>query len=207
MEYLLLIKDTPVPTLLIVAGIVFLFLSIVPKIGDRINVSSKNQKSSMIIGVVLLLLGIGLYLLPADDPPTPITASSTETGSEIDTEAGSDTGSESDSEPPLITGVTLRENLEKGRLVIYQDINFIDKDGNTNDVEWELISLSDQSQLQYIDITNGAVNTPRRDQIQGSYTTGTWKCDKHKYVATLEVTLLDKDGNKSEPYQYTIECK
>jgi len=183
MEFLSFLKDTPIPTLLVFGGFVFLILAIVSHIGGKIKVASKRQNISIVIGIVLLLLGIGLYLIPSVAPNL------------------------QKSDVPTITGVTTRESNESGELVIHQEINFFDKDGNTNYVEWELVDLSDPSQRQYIQITNGVVNSLFDEQIKGTYTVGTWHCQGRIYVATLDVYLLDRSGNRSEPYRYTIECK
>ena len=56
------IADTPVPTLLIIAGIVFLLLSVAGDIGKRISVEAKKQKLSGIIGAVMLTLGLAVYI-------------------------------------------------------------------------------------------------------------------------------------------------
>jgi len=181
-EILTVLKDTPIPTILVVGGIFFLALSIVTQIGGKIKVSRKRQNTSIAIGAVLLVIGIALYLIPAP---------------------GNGPGA---SDAPTILGVTIRQTHEGDQLVIYQEVNFYDEDGNTNAVEWELIDLSDPSQREYIDIHNGVVDAPPELQKIRAQVTGTWYCEGHSYVATLAVTLVDLEGNRSEPVRYTVDC-
>ena len=56
------IAGTPVPTILIIAGIVFLLLSVAGDIGKRISVETKKQKLSGIIGGIMLTLGLAVYV-------------------------------------------------------------------------------------------------------------------------------------------------
>ncbi len=183
MEILTILKDTPIPTIFVLGGLTFLVLSIVNQVGGKIKVARKRQNISIVIGAVLLLLGLALYLIPTI---------------KLNSQVG---------DIPSITGVTMRESIQDDELVILQEINFVDEDGNTNYIEWELINLSDPSQRQYINIVNSTVNAPRDEQRNGSYATGTWHCYGHTYVATLEVSVFDENGNKSEPYQYDVICK
>ena len=182
MEILTALKDTPIPIILVVTGFFFLALAAMTQIGWKIKMSGQQQKMSLILGGVLLLLGISLYLLPG---------------------MGNRFGAEN---PPTILGVTIREGREEGEPVIYQEINFYDDDGNTNRVEWELIDLSDPAQSQYIPTQNGVVNAlPELQKIRATVTR-TWFCEGRVYDVTLEVSLLDKDDNRSESVRYIIRC-
>ncbi|WP_446007740.1 hypothetical protein [Candidatus Electrothrix sp.] len=53
---------SPVHSLLIVAGLFFLLLAIVSKLGNVITVPPKRQKIAVVIGAILLLLGLSLHL-------------------------------------------------------------------------------------------------------------------------------------------------
>ncbi len=70
-----ILKDTPVPNILLVAGLVFLFLGFVGKFAFGIDITNSLWQRIMlgILGVLLLLSGIALYIAP------PITATSTPT--------------------------------------------------------------------------------------------------------------------------------
>jgi hypothetical protein len=175
--------DSPIPMLLVLTGIFFLFLPTATQIIWKIKLPGRQQKTSSAIATGLLLFGLSLYLISA---------------------LGDNLGATS---PPTIMGVTIRENHESEELVYYQEINFYDEDGNTNMVERELVDLSDPSQRQYVQIQNGVVDDLPQIQKIRSTTTETWYCEGHIYVATVEVSLVDRDGNRSEPVRYTIDCK
>ena len=183
MEILTVLKYTLLPTVLVAAGIIFLILALRAQTGGKTRIFSKRQYISMAIGIVLLLFGISSFLSFA---------------------ARNSSGLNS---PPTILGVTIRESHEGGELVYYQEVNFYDEDGNTNVVERNLVDLSDPAQRQYIQIQNGVINDVPEVQKIRSTTTEPWYCDGRVYVATLEVSLLDKDGNRSERIRYTIDCK
>jgi hypothetical protein len=53
--------NAPLPSLMVVAGLFFLLLSIVSKVGGAITVSPRRQKISVVIGAVLLVLGLFLH--------------------------------------------------------------------------------------------------------------------------------------------------
>jgi len=183
MEFLTGLKDTPIPMILIVAGFFFLVFSFGNQISGKIKMSGKRKNTFIAIGIVLLFFGISLYLFPIIGDSLGVTS------------------------PPTILGVTIRESHEGGKLVYYQEVNFYDEDGNTNAVEWDLVDLSDPSQRQYIQLQKGVINDMPKVQKIRSTTTRTWYCEGHVYVATLEVSLVDSDGNRSEPIRFTIDCK
>jgi hypothetical protein len=64
MEWIRLLKETPVPTILVLAGIFFLLLAVAGGIAGKINILPGRQRISLGIGVVLLLVGIIIYLVP-----------------------------------------------------------------------------------------------------------------------------------------------
>jgi len=64
-EYITALKDTPVPTLLIIGGLFLIVLGIAT-IEKPLTIQTKpsNQRTALIIGLILLVLGIGLYIVP-----------------------------------------------------------------------------------------------------------------------------------------------
>ena len=65
--------EGPLANILVVSGILFLFLSIVGKIGEKIAVDPRKQRYAGIIGVILLLAGLSLHLMaliPAEKKTT-----------------------------------------------------------------------------------------------------------------------------------------
>ncbi len=66
-DLLKVLVDTPVPMVLVVGGIFFLFLAIGGQFGAKIITDQVKQKAAGVLGVVLLLSGLGFYLIP--QPP------------------------------------------------------------------------------------------------------------------------------------------
>jgi hypothetical protein len=58
------LKDTPIPTILVIAGIVFLLLSIAGQLAGRIAVAPEQQRWAAIIGGGLLAIGVALHVVP-----------------------------------------------------------------------------------------------------------------------------------------------
>jgi hypothetical protein len=111
------------------------------------------------------------------------------------------------SNPPTILGVTIRADQAASGLVYHQEINFYDEDGDTRQVERELVDLSDPSQRPFIPVQNGPVDAPPEVQKIRATLSETWRCEGHIYLATIEATLVDSRGNRSEPVRYRIDCK
>ena len=58
------LKVTPIPTIMVIAGIAFLLLSIAVQLAGRIVVPPERQRQAMIIGCILMLAGIALHVAP-----------------------------------------------------------------------------------------------------------------------------------------------
>jgi len=74
-EIIGLFTNTPVPTILIISGLVFMGLSFVKKV-DKYIITPKRQKAATVTGAGLLILGIALYMIPllsksGGNPPPP----------------------------------------------------------------------------------------------------------------------------------------
>ncbi len=59
------------PTILVMAGILFLFLAVVGKIGSWGVVSPQKQKLAGVLGSLLLVAGVIFYIQRSSDPPLP----------------------------------------------------------------------------------------------------------------------------------------
>ena len=73
-EVITALKDTPIPTILVVAGIVFLLLAIAGQLAGRIVVAPERQRWAAVIGDGLLAIGVALYVIaqwPTGPSPTP----------------------------------------------------------------------------------------------------------------------------------------
>ncbi len=60
------VAETPLPNILVIAGIVFLILSVAGKITSHLVVPETRKKQSMVLGLVLLAAGLVLNFLPAE---------------------------------------------------------------------------------------------------------------------------------------------
>jgi hypothetical protein len=77
METLQALQNTPVPNLLVIAGFILLLLAFVGRIGTVIELPRKRQRWAGIIGALLLIFGIGLFIVPGSQsdssPPDVVT--------------------------------------------------------------------------------------------------------------------------------------
>lgn len=62
------LRDTPIPTILIFAGLFFILLAFVSKVGGVIEVQPTQQKWSAPIGIALLVFGLILALNTPSEP-------------------------------------------------------------------------------------------------------------------------------------------
>jgi hypothetical protein len=58
------LKETPIPTILVVAGIVFLLLSVAGQLAGRIAVAPERQRWAAAIGGGLFVIGVALHVVP-----------------------------------------------------------------------------------------------------------------------------------------------
>ena len=64
------IQDTPIPMILILAGLLFLLLGFVNKLGGIIEVSSEQRKLTIPIGLLVLTIGLVLNFIPSNNNPS-----------------------------------------------------------------------------------------------------------------------------------------
>lgn len=67
---------TPIPTILVVSGILFLLLSVAEKISGRLTIRESRKKQALVLGAVLLSVGVFLSL-----PTTEATTNEVDAGS------------------------------------------------------------------------------------------------------------------------------
>ena len=65
------IQKTPIPTILIVAGLFFLLLGFVTKLGGFIEVASEQKRLAIPIGLFVLIVGLFLNFIPTRNTPMP----------------------------------------------------------------------------------------------------------------------------------------
>ncbi len=78
LELLSQLSKTPVPNVLVIAGIVFLLLAVAGKVGANLSVPPNRQKTAALVGTILLVSGIAMFMVPpgsksqvVEPPPTP----------------------------------------------------------------------------------------------------------------------------------------
>ncbi len=62
------LKDTPIPTILVVGGIAFLLLAVAGQVAGKIEVPPARQKWAGLAGTLLLMAGVTLHLIPTLPP-------------------------------------------------------------------------------------------------------------------------------------------
>ena len=78
---IVLLKETPIPTILVVSGVVFLFLALAGQIAGKLEVPPARQKWAAAAGTVFLGAGLLLYLAPGLPRVTHAEGSISPTGS------------------------------------------------------------------------------------------------------------------------------
>lgn len=68
MEWLTSIGQTPVPTILVISGILFLFFSLGGQLGAQIITDKVKPKAALVTGIFLLIAGIVMYIPKMDTP-------------------------------------------------------------------------------------------------------------------------------------------
>ena len=63
-ELVLALQNTPLPTILVVAGILFWLLSLSGGFVGKIAIPKTRQSQAAIIGTIMLLLGITVHIIP-----------------------------------------------------------------------------------------------------------------------------------------------
>lgn len=64
MEFIGSLQNTPLPTILVIGGILFLVLAVASELGGKITIAPQRQKSALILGIGLLAIGVALYFIP-----------------------------------------------------------------------------------------------------------------------------------------------
>jgi hypothetical protein len=128
---LTLLVDTPIPTVLVVSGVIFLFLALAGQIAGKLELPPTRQKWAAVAGAVFLGAGILLYLAPGlpsvpqlgeSNPPVPATAdveaaASNQTTNSLPMQAGTNSAS-----PSAAAIVPSAVNLEACEKELFADI-------------------------------------------------------------------------------------
>ena len=101
------LRDTPLPSILVIGGILFLLLSFVRIVGSNIELEPAKTWLVGVIGIILLCSGVGMYLIPAIQP---LATSSTKTPiSESPTQVNQPTSIAQSSSPSPTTQIPTSE--------------------------------------------------------------------------------------------------
>jgi hypothetical protein len=74
LEILKTLRDTPLPIVLVIGGLVFLLVPFIRRVSDKVEIETTNKGFAGIIGFILLAIGVGLYIVPSKETvasPTP----------------------------------------------------------------------------------------------------------------------------------------
>jgi hypothetical protein len=89
-------------------------------------------------------------------------------------------------------------------LDVVPDFHFVAPNGNAIVIHRELVDTSGAiAQTQLRDAT---INIPAAAQKKGAVISGGWRCGTQQYYVTIRAFIIDSDGNRSNPMEYTIHC-
>jgi hypothetical protein len=186
-----------------------------PKSRTRIIVGVLGFLAVVMLACTAVIVIVRLFVFDSQSPLIPDTAPQNNTEIERSTSTPEPTSTATSIPPsatsvpptdtptshaPVIDSVYLREDSSSGNLIIYQDVSFRDEDGDAYFIDFELVS--DNPNL----VTRDGPIEALGQQETGAIHTGTWHCGDDEYQATLQVTILDRAGNKSNTVEYTMFC-
>jgi len=106
---------------------------------------------------------------------------------------------------PIIRGIEFKKTGDAPNQTIVANVDFIDEDGNAYLLRYELIdtTVTSLSSLRYSD---DEIIVPKNDQKDGAIHQIRWDCNG-SYTATFAIVIHDTNGNQSEKYPITFDCK
>jgi hypothetical protein len=106
------------------------------------------------------------------------------------------------SHPPVILRVEQRQEIINGSAVLFEDIHFLDPEGDVVAATYQVTSFSPGFSLVFAD---ALVDVPVEQQKAGAIfteVTGCWQ----RLELVYQVRLQDQAGNLSEPVQVSLSC-
>lgn len=134
------LQNTPVPTILVVGGLVFLFLAVVGQFVGEITVPKERQIWAGLVGFLLLFSGVALYVVP----PSPSVPTPTVVAAVV---PGTSTPSPTNTPRSIPTPTTTIDTDP----TMYDDFNNPTDDGGFNQNQWRLSGTSPNPQVQQQD--------------------------------------------------------
>ena len=63
------ITETPIPTILVLAGVLFLLMSVADRVSAHLTIPESRKKQAMLLGLMMLAGGVALNVLPGVSGP------------------------------------------------------------------------------------------------------------------------------------------
>lgn len=156
------------------------------------------------LAIVFASCESGQTLAPNTTPS--FTPTSSPTPAPTNTTTPTPTSAPSPTQPgaiaPVISGIELFEEISSGLLTVYIHISFTDADGDANYVDYELVSSTSED----VYVEDGEIDIPGNQQASEAVVTGTWNCGTDDYSVTMQVSITDAAGNRSNFMDTTIDC-
>lgn len=124
------LNRTPVPTILVLAGTIFIFIAVIGQFVGQIYVPEKNRIWIAIIGVLFLLAGIGMYVGPTIKESIELSRQATQTAEAKFVVVNPE-------KPPTNTPTPTPTATIDADPTIYDNFNNPANDGSFNQSKWE----------------------------------------------------------------------
>jgi len=104
---------------------------------------------------------------------------------------------------PVITEIKTRKLGTSPNQIIYADIYFYDRDGDSNRVDYEVVG----SAANIRKIEEDVIAISANEQIAGTFVTVQWDCLGTGYIVSLNAIVLDNKGNQSNKFPLVFDCR
>jgi hypothetical protein len=158
---------------------------------------------SSLIGLILIAMATWLSIPKKESVNGPQSSELTAVITSVPTNSAPSLVPTLETHPPVIKSVVIREDFSQGYLILYQDVNYYDLDGDAYYIDWILMSTTKPGEKA----VDGQIEDSVDDQKKGATFTGTWYCSGGTYTVTIRAIVLDRAGNQSNPYEYNLNCR
>ena len=108
---------------------------------------------------------------------------------------------------PVLQSLSVRLNVQRRNGVtmdVVPDFHFIAPGGNAIVLHRELVATS--GAISAANVRDESIRIPAEAQKKGAVVSGGWRCGNQQYYVTMRATVMDADGRRSNPVQFTIHC-